>query len=597
MKHESLATVGLSIAVLLVASSASNAQGLDTVTMKSPNEDSFGKFGAAVSGAGDIDQDGFADVIVGAAGEGPNGRAYVLSIEDGRQLLLLTSPNDLEGGGAFGESVAGAGDVNGDGFADVIVGAPGEDPGTSPGSAGRAHVFSGRDGSLLFELESPNEVAFGNFGIAVDGAGDVNADGLADVIVGTWDEDPKRAYVFSGLDGSLLFQLASPDPSGGATFGSSASGAGDVNQDGFADVIVGDDREAAAAGRAYIFSGHTGKLLFTLVSPNEESFGLFGGAVAGAGDVNQDGHPDLIVGAPFEQSPVSAGRAYVFNGDDGSLLLELVSPNAVPDGLFGYSVGAAGDVNRDGFPDLIAGAPWEQPGGIEEAGRAYVFSGRNGGALYELESRNPQQWGHYGWSVDGVGDLNQDGWADLIVGAEQEWPAGSPAQAGRAYVFVSSGPRINSGGPSYTDANGKLFPADQAYARGGYGYVGGKQRTFGNPIGGTNDDPLYQSLRFVREGSFAYRFEAPAAGTYQVTLYLMAPELSGPGKIIMDVRAEGAVVLNDMNVSAVAGGIYRALTRTFNVSVVDGRLDLSFAVVNKAAVVSAISVVPPPAMR
>lgn len=91
-----------------------------------------------------------------AAGEGANGRAYIVSIEDGQQLFVLTSPNDQEGGGAFGCAVAGAGDVDQDGIEDVIVGACAEDPGNSPEVAGRAHVFSGQDGGLLFELASPD---------------------------------------------------------------------------------------------------------------------------------------------------------------------------------------------------------------------------------------------------------------------------------------------------------------------------------------------------------------------------------------------------------------------------------------------------------
>jgi len=95
-----------------------------------------------------------------------------------------------------------------------------------------------------------------------------------------------------------------------------------------------------------------------------------------------------------------------------------------------------------------------------------------------------------------------------------------------------------------------FFVADRAYTTGSFGYIGGNARTFSNPIAGTNDDPLYQDLRQVRNGSFFYRFDVSAADNYDVTLYLMAPELSGSGKIIMDVLAEGAIVFDNLDVKA-----------------------------------------------
>ncbi len=149
--------------------------------------------------------------------------------------------------------------------------------------------------------------------------------------------------------------------------------------------------------------------------------------------------------------------------------------------------------------------------------------------------------------------------------------------------------RINSGGPNFTDGSGKLFVADKAYTSGSFGYNGGSTRTFTNPIANTTDDPLYQDIRYVTSGSFNYRFDLTTPGTYSVTLYLMSPYASG-GNVIMDVSAEGAVVLNDMNVNAEAGGAFTALIKTFNVSVTDGALNLRFTRVNRAAVISAIAV-------
>jgi hypothetical protein len=226
-----------------------------------------------------------------------------------------------------------------------------------------------------------------------------------------------------------------------------------------------------------------------------------------------------------------------------------------------------------------------------------VFSGQDGSILFQLASLNEENDGFFSWSLESAGDVNQDGLADLIVGAHNEDPGDSPEDAGRAYLFLSPYPyRINTGGPNYTDVNGELlFVADRAYAPGGFGYIGGLERRFNAPVGGTDDDALYQDVRVAREGDtedgiFSYRFDVPSTGTYDVTLYLMAPALEGPGNVVMDVQAEADVIFNDLDVTAEAGGEYQALVKTFAVDVNDGTLDLRFRAVNKAAVVSAIAV-------
>jgi len=150
--------------------------------------------------------------------------------------------------------------------------------------------------------------------------------------------------------------------------------------------------------------------------------------------------------------------------------------------------------------------------------------------------------------------------------------------------------RINSGGPTYTAINSNVFSADQAYTSGSFGFVGGRTFNFANAIGGTNDDPLYQDVRFNTESPFSYRFDVSISGNYDVSLHLMAPAL-GVGNFIMDVSAEGAVILDDFDINATAGGTFLALIETFTVNVSDGTLDLDFVTVNKAAIVCAIEVV------
>jgi hypothetical protein len=601
--RHSIRAATVPLALLLVAASPVEAPHSEVLTLVSPNEQRDGSFGVSVAGAGDVDRDGFADVIVGAMQEADfSGRAYVFGGPSGALLFQLVSPH-AESFGLFGNAVAGAGDVNDDGFDDVIVGAFEEGPGQLS-DAGRAYVFAGPDGSLLHELISPNEEDSGLFGQAVAGAGDVNQDGFADLLVGAAREDPGvspdgagRAYLFSGRDGSVLFELVSPNEDEFGSFGSAVAAASDVDGDGIGDALVGASGENPGtspldSGRAYVFSGRSGALLLQLVSPNEEMFGFFGWSVGGPGDIDGDGHADLLVGAPLENpdgSPTDAGRAYVLSGQDGSLLIELVSPDE-QSAAFAFALASAGDVDGDGSSDLIVGEGEFRPG------RAFVFTGKDGTLLAELVSPNAQIGGEFGSAVGGAGDFDQDGLADLVVGARLEAPEPSPPGAGRAYVFSLTGTfRINSGGPDYTAIDGSQFVADRAYAPGGFGYVGGVARLFDQPIGGTDDDPLYQDVRLARRGNsdgiFSYRFDV-SPGLYDVTLHLMAPELDGPGNVVMDVRSEEDVVFDDLDVTAEAGGAYQALVKTFTVDVSDGTLDLRFRAVNKAAVVSAIAVGP-----
>jgi hypothetical protein len=579
--------VAAGLALTLLAARPADAPQAQVLTLASPNEEN-GRFGVSVAGAGDVNGDGFADLIVGAFLEGAlpgAGRAYLYSGKDGTLLFELVSPNE-EQAGWFGYSVAGAGDVDQDGFADAIVGANLEDTYPNADDGGRAYVFSGQDAGLLLELVSPNSQArLGRFGQSVAGVGDLNQDGVADLLVGAPSEETDtsptsagRVYAFSGRDGALLLTLVSPNEESVGFFGHAVASPGDVDADGVADLLVGAFNEdpgnsPSDAGRAYVFSGGSGSLLYELASPNEQARGQFGYSVAGAGDLDADGAPDLIVGTETEVPD----RAYVFSGWNGSLLFQLTSPD--PGFGFGRSVDGPGDVTQDEVPDVMIG-DWDDR-------RAYIFSGQDGSLQQELQSPN-LGWGSFGWSVAGAGDVDRDNMPDVI--------AGDP-DAGRAFVFLSGRMlRVNSGGPNYTDTNGSLFLADRAYAPRRFGYIGGLARRFTQPIGGTDDDPLYQDVRLARtgaDGSFAYRFDVPAGG-HDVTLYLMAPELEGTGNVVMDVWAEEDQVFDDLDVTAEAGGEYQALVKTFAVEVGDGTLDLRFRAVNKAAVVSAIAVAAQP---
>ena len=363
-----------------------------------------------VSGAGDINGDGVPDLIVSGLGD-----ANVLSGID-RSVLFNLNFQGTSSGELFGESLSDAGDVNGDGVPDLIVGAPNDD--NNGFRSGSVQVFSGSDGAVLYTFLGDS--AGDQFGRSVSGAGDVNGDGFADLIVGAPEVDNYgggSARVFSGVDGSVLYTFdgdSSQNGSSGDSLGTSVSGAGDINGDGFDDVIVGIPFDDNSVGSAQVFSGLDGSVLYTF---NGDSFGdRFGASVSGAGDVNGDGVPDLIVGAKTFESFEFGAR--VFSGVDGAVLHTF--GRARPQGSI--AVSGAGDVNDDGYADLIVGEDDDDSGffGGFSFGAARVYSGVNGSLLYDFGpfAADYQFSDLFGGTVSGAGDVNGDGIADFIAGGE-----------------------------------------------------------------------------------------------------------------------------------------------------------------------------------
>ncbi len=376
-------------------------------SISDPTAPAGSNFGWAVSELRDIDADGVNDAIVGCPGHNAagasSGKAYLYS---GRTGALIYSWTGAGPGAVFGQSIADAGDVDADGTHDIIVGARG-----GSAVAGHAYVYSGRTGQLLLTLSGlPVEL----FGFAVAGPGDVDADGHADVAVSAPTTGAGTGYVamFSGADGHQLWRV-NADAAGGR-FGTGLGPAGDINHDGVGDVIVGArDSGPGARGRAYVLSGRDGSRLLPFLDPDPATGTDLGWFFVGTpGDVNGDGFSDLYAG-DFNDSAAGAagsGSAYVWSGADGSLIRRFTGP-------LGSGMGpgrGAGDVNADGKPDIVTGL-YTSSDGAAGAGRVDVYSVVSGQLLRSIVSTTPGE--ALGFDAVGLGDTNGDCAPDLLVSA------------------------------------------------------------------------------------------------------------------------------------------------------------------------------------
>lgn len=325
--------------------------------------------GLGIEGAGDVDGDGRADVLAGAPrlGGGP-GQALVFSGRDGSTLLVLTAS---EAGDAFGRKCAGPGDLDGDGHADILVGAPGSDA-FAP-DAGRAYVYSGKDGALLATLDG--EEAGDAFGVGINGIvrGECKL-----LVVGAGNAGPGDrglAYVYAWRpSGPELSYVVEADETGANLGRMFVSFVGDVDADGCPDVYVSDWENNARGkntGRIYVHSGKDGERLLTLTGENAgDGFGI---GTAEAGDLDGDGHDDLVIGAwQSSDGAAGAGKVYLYSGKDGVLLDTWVC--TAPGDTFGFDTTEVGDLDGDGGTDFLITSAWSSVRGAK-SGRAFVIAG------------------------------------------------------------------------------------------------------------------------------------------------------------------------------------------------------------------------------
>ncbi len=410
----------------------------------------FALLGWAAAPAGDVNGDGYADVVVGAPGHKVDGldRGMVRVYLGGPAGLGAMAACRIPGSNStpespqFGFAVSSAGDVNGDGFDDVIVGAP-------------FHSDYYREGSAFIYLGSPNGVQpspawtthgtmqLSRYGYSVSAAGDVNGDGFDDVIIGApFHTDFGVGSMWSGM--AMLF-LGSPSgpaqtpawsfyhPEPYAGFGWDVAAAGDVNADGFDDVIVGAYSRTTPGlpglnhGSVYVFFGSASGLASTagwMKAGNlDDSF--FGHAVAGVGDVNNDGYDDLLVGAyqydAWETGLVDAGRVFLYLG---GAPLPASSPARIVSGTqanaqMGWAVGGLGDINGDGYDDVVM-TDYRFDGPEFDEGRVLVYGGTATGLtadpIWSAESNQPEAL--FADTVTSAGDVNGDGLPDMLLGTQ-----------------------------------------------------------------------------------------------------------------------------------------------------------------------------------
>jgi hypothetical protein len=428
-------------------------------------------FGYSVSSAGDINGDGYSDVMVGAKlyenGQAKEGAAFIyLASADGSGIdpKKETKIESNQSNALLGEALSCAGDMNGDGFSDIIICAPSYDHSTN---GGRASIYFGSKVGINLSVKS--QIISGQpgakLGQSVASAGDINGDGYSDIIIGVPNFDKSAASKDDGLalvfHGSASSVTTTPVKSilGNqlqSGLGFAVSDAGDVNGDGFDDVLVGApsyDNGEANEGVAFLCYGSLSGIetqpgSFTLIEMNQAG-AQFGRSVSGAGDTNGDGYDDIVIGANLYDMPGASngGAAFVFYGSQTGVSLAIKSVIHINQGAAqaGFAVSTAGDVNGDGYADVIIGAPFYSSGQNGEGAAILSLGSANGisnGKGIVLE-RN-QASAEFGNAVSEAGDVNGDGYSDVIVGAHHFENNASTSNEGGCFVYYGSKTGINA---------------------------------------------------------------------------------------------------------------------------------------------------------
>jgi hypothetical protein len=313
------------------------------------------------------------------------GQVFIFNGKTGALLQTINDP-DPQSNADFGGNVIAPGDLNGDGFPDFVVTAS-----SAFNGAGIAYAFDGKTGALLYRILNPEPTQSSAFGFGAAEVGDVNGDGVGDYQIGApfyndnGVSNAGRSYIFSGKTGQLIYTLANPDPTMNARFGQADSDgiapgyvSGPKTRPGiYVDGFLSNDGSVANAGLGYLFSGATGQLITRLHDPTPQIGGQFGVADAQIPNLFKDGLPGLAMGQTPHHVPSSAtvvSHVAVFAGPNlSSLATVLQDPLAQPNDAFGNSIAVPGDINNDSFPDLLIGARSTDLPGLPNAGVVWEF--------------------------------------------------------------------------------------------------------------------------------------------------------------------------------------------------------------------------------
>ncbi|MGA1847985.1 MAG: integrin alpha, partial [Thermoplasmatota archaeon] len=390
-----------------------------------------------------------------------------------RNITLLNADASFQGIGEFefaGKSVSVIGDVNKDGYDDILIGVPENDQGGT--NAGQTYLIMGKASgwNMNTSLSQANasfigEVPGDESGISVSGAGDVNGDGYDDILIGASLNGERgtgagQSYLILGKASgwSMNTSLSQADASfigevSGDGSGISVSGAGDVNGDGYDDILIGahlNDESGTEAGQTYLILGKaSGWSMDTNLSKADASFlGVnseenSGYSVSSAGDVNGDGYDDILIGA----YKYNAGQSYLILGKSSGWSVDMILYQADasfigenPNDESGISVSGAGDLNDDGYDDFLIGASRNIEGGYQ-SGQTYLFFGKASGwsvndSLSNANASFLGDDGRLGNSVSRAGDVNNDGYDDILLGAS--YYSGGVFRRGKAYLIFGS---------------------------------------------------------------------------------------------------------------------------------------------------------------